>query len=184
MIKKINIKNFSIKFIDIMIGIVLGLGFQWWENLSEPWQYIAFIFAYLDITDYWIDYGPSLKKFPPKREINVLLDLAICFSLFLYIYSAQSFVTYFIMSFGLLRIFDFIWLCSAKLEYRPTNFDGKYVDTWIKMDGLEVICVALIILLSLIVNLSSLTILVIFILMRVVTRIIASYNYKKIYLSN
>ena len=168
-----------------MIGVILGLGFSWWANLKEPWQFIAFIFAYFDVVDYWIDYGPSLKKFPPKRELNVLLDLAICFSLFLYIYSAQSLVVvYFIMAFGLLRIFDFIWLYSAKLEYRPTNFNGKYVDTWIKMDGLEIICATLIILLTSVVNLSSLTILVIFIIMRLITRIVASYNYKKIYLSN
>ena len=38
-----------------MVGVVLGLGFQWWPLLKEPWQYTAFIFVYLDIVDYWID---------------------------------------------------------------------------------------------------------------------------------
>ena len=42
-------KDFSLKFIDIMIGVVLGLGFQWWPLLQEPWQYVAFIFVYLNI---------------------------------------------------------------------------------------------------------------------------------------
>jgi len=32
------LKNFSLKFVDIMVGIVLGLGFQWWPELHEPWQ--------------------------------------------------------------------------------------------------------------------------------------------------
>ena len=167
-----------------MIGIILGLGFQWWINLRELWQFVAFIFVYLDIVDFWIDYGPSLKKFPPKKEVDVLLDLAICFSLFLYIYSTQFLVTYLIMAFGLIRMFDFVWLLSSKVEYSPVDFDKKYVDTWIIMDGIEVILAALIILLVSIFKLPSLTILIIFIIMRVGTRIFASYNYKKIYLSN
>ncbi len=182
--KKINIKNFSIKFIDIMIGIVLGLGFQWWSILKEPWQFIAFVFVYLDIVDFWIDYGPSLRKFPPKKEINVFLDLAICFSLFLYIYSTQYTVEYFIMMFGLIKIFDFAWLLSSKLEYQPANFDKKYLDTWMIIDGVEVMIVALIIFLTSLTSLSSLTILIIFIIVRIITRIIASFNYKKIYLTN
>jgi hypothetical protein len=92
------IKNFSVKFIDMMIGIVLGLGLQWWVNLESTWQYVAFVFCYFDITDYWIDYGPSLKKFPPKREIDVFLDVAIAFSLFFYIYTTQVSVFYFLIS--------------------------------------------------------------------------------------
>ena len=69
-----------------MIAVVLGLGFQWWPALTEPWHYIAFIFVYVDIVDYWMDYGPSLKKFPPKREIDIILDILIMFALFLYIF--------------------------------------------------------------------------------------------------
>lgn len=184
MTTNINIKNFSLKFIDIMIGIVLGLGFQWWANLKEPWQYVAFIFVYLDTVDFWIDYGPALKKFPPKKERDVFLDLAICFSLFLYIYSTQFLVIYFIMAFVLVKVFDFLWLFSSKLEYRPTDFDKKYVDTWMLMNGLEIILSALIILLASVTNLPSLTILIIFIVVRISTRIAASHNYKKIFLSN
>lgn len=182
--KKINIKNFSIKFIDIMVGIILGLGFQWWENLNEPWQYIAFIFVYIDITDFWIDYGPALKKFPPKKEIDVFLDLAICFSLFLYIYSTQFFVVYFVAAFGLVKIFDFIWLWSSKLEYELSVFDKKYVNTWMVVNGAEIALSALIILVSNIINVSSLAILVAFIVMRVGARVLASYNYKKVFLPN
>ena len=184
MMKKIEIKNFSIKFIDIMIGIVLGLGFQWWEGLREPWQYVAFIFVYLDVTDYWIDYGPTLKKWPPKKEIDVFLDLAFCFALFLYIYSTQTLVIYFIMAFGLIKILDFLWLYSSKLEYHPTNFYKKYIDTWMITNVVEIALSAFILLIAAMTNLSSFTILITFIVMRVATRIIASYNYKKVYLPN
>jgi hypothetical protein len=181
---KINIKNFSTKFIDIMIGIILGLGFQWWPNLKEPWQYVAFIFVYLDVVDYWVDYGPSLKKFPPKKEIDVLLDLAICFSLFLYIYSTQYTVVYFIMALGLVKIFDFIWLLSSKLEYKPDGFNLKYLDTWMFTDGLEIMISAIIVLIASVVSLPSLSILIVFILARLGMRIYASFGYKKIYLAN
>ncbi|TAK96536.1 hypothetical protein EPO05_01595 [Patescibacteria group bacterium] len=184
MAERINIKNFSLKFIDIMIGVILGLGFQWWTDLREPWQFVAFAFVYLDIVDFWIDYGPALKKFPPKKEIDIFLDLAICFAMFLYIYSTQYSVIYFIMAFTLLKIIDFLWLLSSKLEYQPTGFDKKYVDTWMLANGLEIILAAVIILLASIFNFSSLVILAIFIIMRVGIRIFASYSYKKVYLSN
>lgn len=182
--KRLNIKNFSTKFIDIMIGVVLGLGFQWWPNLKEPWQVVAFIFVYLDIVDFWVDYGPALKKFPPKREIDIFLDLAICFSLFLYIYSTQFSMVYFLTSFGLVKLFDFLWLLSSRLEYKPTGFDKKFVDTWMIVDGMEIVIAWFIILVSTTINFSSFAILILFIMTRLILRILASYRYKKIYLAN
>ena len=167
-----------------MIGVILGLGFQWWTELKEPWQFAAFIFVYLDIVDFWIDYGPALKKFPPKKELDVFLDLAICFSLFLYIYSTQHSVIYFIMAFGLLRIFDFIWLYSSRAEYKPAGFDKKYLDTWMLIDGIEVAISAVIILLSSLFNFSPLIVLLVFIATRIAMRIFASISYKKVYLPN
>ena len=114
------INEFSIKFIDIMIGVILGLGFQWWPNLSEPWQYAAFILVYIDVIDYWIDYAPSLKKFPPKFELDLLLDVAIMFTLFLYIYATQQSIVYFLVAFVVLRLLDSFWLLRANREY-PTH---------------------------------------------------------------
>jgi len=167
-----------------MIGIILGLGFQWWENLHEPWQYLAFIFVYLDIVDYWIDYGPSLKKFPPKRELDVFLDLIICFSLFLYIYATQFSIAYFFLAFMLIKIFDSFWLLSSKLEYKPKDFDKKFVDTWIGINIIEVIATGALIALTLLTPISSLAILMVYIVIRLISRIIASAKYKKIYLTN
>ena len=182
--KSLKIENFSIKFIDIMIGLVLGLGFDSWTKLKEPWQYAAFIFAYLDIVDFWIDYGPALKKFSPKREIDVFLDLAICFSLFLYIYSTLFSITFFIAAFCLIKIFDFFWLLSSKIEYKPDGFDKKYLNTWMVIDLIEIILATIIIAISSWIYLSALIVLIIFIIVRVISRILASVNYKKLYLSN
>lgn len=174
-------KNFSLKFLDIMMGLVLGLGFQWWTSLKEPWQYIAFLFVYLDIVDYWIDYGPSLKKFPPKREIDVFLDVAIMFSLFLYIYSTQLTIVYFINSFILLRVLDLLWLLSSKKEYQPVGTDGKFINTWLRFDLVEVVVSLLFVALAINLAFSSLTLIIFFIIFRVIMRILASLQYKKVH---
>ena len=39
--------TFGPKFMDVMVGVVLGLGFQWWPDLREPWQFLAFVLVYL-----------------------------------------------------------------------------------------------------------------------------------------
>jgi hypothetical protein len=174
-------KNFSLKFIDIMIGIVLGLGFQWWVALQYPWQYIAFIFVYFDIVDYWIDYSPSLKKFPPKREIDVLLDLSIMFTLFLYIYSTQLTIVYFLTTFIIFRVLDYLWLLSSRYEYKPTGLDKLFLDTWMHFNLFEAVASGILIGLSALFAFDPLVVLVLFIVVRVIVRVAASFRYKKIH---
>lgn len=175
------LNNFSLKFVDIMVGIVLGLGFQWWPELHEPWQYIAFIFVYFDIVDYWIEYSPSLKKWPPKREIDVMLDIAIMFSLFLYIYSTQLNLLYFLASSILLRILDYFWLLSSKIEFKPTGADKIYMDTWLNINFLLAGTTAVIMASAHYISLSPLVVLLMYISARSVFRISASFVYKKIH---
>ncbi len=174
-------KNFSLKFIDIMIGIVLGLGFQWWVNLDHVWQYVAFVFVYFDIVDYWIDYSPSLKKFPPKREIDVLLDLSIMFTLFLYIYSTQMTIIYFLTTFIIFRVLDYLWLLSSRREYHPTGQDKLFVDTWMNFNLLEAAIAGILIGLTNLFAFEPLIVLVLFIVVRLATRVLASFSYKKIH---
>jgi hypothetical protein len=173
--------NFSLKFIDVMIGMVLGLGFQWWPELHEPWQYIAFIFAYIDVVDYWIDYGPSLKKFPPKYSRDVFLDIAIMFTLFLYIFSTQHTIQYFLISFISWRVLDTLWLVSSRAEYHPKKGDKLSVDTWIRMDLLESVLSIILLIVAVVVPLSSLIALLLFIVYRVSIRFIASSKYNMVY---
>lgn len=184
MSSRLNIKNFSIKFIDIMIGIILGLGFQWLVNLREAWQVVAFIFVYIDIVDFWIDYGPALKKFPPKKEIDVFLDLAICFALFVYIYSTQFLVLYFLAAFVVIKILDFFWLLSSKLEYRPVGFDKKYLDTWMTTDVAEIFLTVFLATVALIIKLEDIWVVSVFIILRITMRVFASTKYGRVYLSN
>src|SRR3989338_7245142 len=174
-------KNFSIKFIDIMVGVVLGLGFQWWPLLKEPWQYAAFIFVYLDIVDYWIDYSPSLKRFPPKSEIDVMLDVGIMFSLFLYIYATQLTLVYFLAAFVVFKVLDYLWLLSSKYEYHPTGAEKLFVDTWLAFNLVEAIVAIILIVVMLSVAVPELMFLLVFIAFRVIMRIFASVKYKKVH---
>lgn len=177
------IKDFSLKFIDMMVGVVLGLGLQWWPNLQEPWQYIAFIFTYLFLIDYWIDYGPSLKKFPPKKEFDVILDVILVFFMFFCIYSTLLNIEKFLIYFSLLFLFDFIWLFSSKKEYKPVGKDKIFVDVWMKIDLLCAVLVVVLLLLGKYFLWSSLLILGIFIVLNLFFRFISVWKYKKVYFS-
>ncbi len=175
--------NISLKFVDIMIGVVLGLGFQWWPNLIEPWQYAAFIFVYIDLVDYWIDYSFSLKAFPPKRELNIMLDVAIIFMMFLYIYSTQLTITHFLVSFGAFRIIDTLSLVRARREYHPTGREKRFVHAWIMMNLVEMLYTGALLVVALKLDFSTPMLLGTFIVLRIATRILASLHYKEVYFS-
>lgn len=172
-------RSFALKFIDIMIGIILGLGFQWWPNLVETWQYVAFVFVYLDIIDYWIDFLPALKKFPPRAELDWFLEIGIMFFLFLFIYSTQTTITYFIWSFIGFRIIDTLWLLRAKTVYNPMYTEKLYIDTWTRFNILEIVASLMLVLYKW--PLAPLTILSVFIIFRLTTRVLASLKYKKVH---
>ena len=137
---------------------------------------------YVDIVDYWMDYSPALKKFPPKREIDIILDVLIMFALFLYIYSTQSSIFYFLSSFIFLKVLDYFWLLSSKYEFRPTGFDRIFVNAWLKYNLVESILTVALIALTAYLALSALYSLVLFIVFRIIVRIFASLEYKKIHL--
>lgn len=175
-------KTFSLKFIDVMIGVVLGLGFQWWIELSQVWQYVAFVFVYLDVVDYWIDYAPSLKKFPPKKEIDIFLDLAIMFILFFYIYTTQLTIIHFLATFCVFKLLDYLWLWSSKREYHPTGNDKIFVNTWMKFNLVEIVLTVGLIVAFWIFSLKPLLAISIFIIFRMILRVLASFRYKKAHL--
>lgn len=174
-------KDFTLKFIDIMIGIVLGLGFQWLRDLHEAWQYAIFAFAYLNIIDYWIDYVPALRKFPPKTELTLLIDVGLLFSMFLLIYSAQLTAAHFLAFFVVYRLLDLIWVFRVRSEYSLVPADKIYFDTWFRLESIEAFGTALLLVLTLFAPPAAVLSLTIFILFRIVTRILASFQYKKVH---
>ncbi|MBU0707464.1 hypothetical protein KKG41_03770 [Patescibacteria group bacterium] len=178
------LKDFSLKFIDVMLGIVLGLGFQWWPDLIEPWQYIAFIFVYINLVDYWIDYSPTIKKFPLKREVDVLLHTFIIFSMFYLVFTTQSeSITTFLFAFIIYRVFDVTWIWRMSSEYNPNNYDKRFLSSWNLFDWIEIAFTATLAILVYFLSVNYLLIIMLFILLRITTRIMASLRYKAVYFS-
>ena len=174
-------EKFQLKFIDIMVAVVLGLGFQWWPEIKEPWQYIAFFFAYLNLIDYWIDYNPTAKKYALKLEIDVVVHTLIIFGMFLLVFATQKSLTYFLFSFAFYRIADIIWLYCIKWKHKTINEDSIFINTWLLSDVVESAAAITLGGIALSQPSSGLRLLSLFILIRVFTRSISSLRYKKIF---
>jgi hypothetical protein len=175
--------TFGTKFMDIMVGVVLGLGFQWWPDLHEPWQFLAFVFVYLNLIDYWIDYSPTLKKFPPRRELDVLTDVFIVFTMFLLVYATKVSVPYFLGTFVVYRIADLLWIWRIRREHTIDTRDVRFIDTWFRFDILEACVASALAIIVAAGTISSLTAVIAFIVFRIATRFSASLRYRSVYFS-
>ena len=85
-------------------------------------------------------------------------------------------------SFIFLKVLDYFWLLSSKYEFRPTGFDRIFVNAWLKYNLVESILTVALIALTAYLALSALYSLVLFIVFRIIVRIFASLEYKKIHL--
>jgi hypothetical protein len=175
------LRDFSLKFADIMIGIVLGLGFQWWPMLHEPWQYLAFVFVYLNLIDYWIDYSPVLKRYPFKREIDVIIHFGIIFMMFYLVYATQRTVGLVLLAFAIYRLLDLVWMWRLQKSYDVADTDRRFIINWSRYEAFEGISALLLAGISVVSHVSALSTLVAFIAVRIATRVIASYSYRAVY---
>jgi hypothetical protein len=165
-----------------MIGVILGLGFQWWPDFKQVWQYLAFIFIYLNLIDYWIDYSPTIKKFPIKGQFDVFLHTSIIFAMFFLIYTIRITIVLFFFSFIFYRLVDIAWIWRMKKENKMGNKDSIFMNTWRICDILEIILAILLISLGYFNIISSLlVIIIIFIVLRTTSRTWASIRYKNLY---
>jgi hypothetical protein len=174
-------KNFTLKFIDIMIGIILGLGFQWWPELHEPWHYVAFFFACFSIIDYWIDYVPALKKFPPKTELTLIADFGVLFMMFLLVYATQFTAAYFLTVFAIYRFIDLIWIARVRYEYRISPPDTIFFRTWFRFEVVEGLTALILAAASYYGLLTPLVAVSLFIVFRIFMRVLASWQYKRVH---
>lgn len=172
-------QKFQLKFIDIMVGVVLGLGFQWWADLRELWQYIAFIFAYLTVIDYWVDYNPIANKYALKLEIDVLIHTLIIFGMFLLLFSPLKNLAYFFYSFAFYRLADILWLWRIKSHHTIPKNDLKFMNTWQIYDWVEAVTAVLMATISAQYSFNPVYILLVFIFIRAITRILSSLRYQK-----
>lgn len=173
--------KFQLKFIDIMVGIVLGLGFQWWPELKEPWQFVAFIFAYLTLIDYWVDYNPTAKQYAMRFEIDIIVHTAIIFGMFLLILGTTKTISYFLIAFVVYRFADIIWVWRIKREHRVPAHDLVFMNTWLFFDVIEALAAIIFAIITLQGLFTSMVALLIFIGVRAITRILSSVRYKKVF---
>ena len=176
-----DIRDFSLKFSDVIIAVILGLGFQWWFDLKETWQYIAFVFVYIDIIDYWVDYSPSVKKFPPKTKTDLLLNVFIMFCLFFYLASTRMTIWYFLSSFASIRILDYFLLLAMKNGYNPSGKDKIYIDTWLNFNLVYAVLTIIFIIATRFSSLNPLIILFTFFTYRIIMRVWSSFKYKSVF---
>lgn len=175
------LKSFGLKFVDVMLGIILGLGFQWWPEIRESWGYVAFIFVYLNLIDYWIDYSPTLKKYPLKDQLDILLHTAIIFSMFFIVYSTVRYINIFFLAYAFYRIVDILWIWRMITEYKPLASDMKFMKTWITSDFFETFMAIFLALIYIKLHYSPMTLLLIYISCRILSRVWASLRYKKMF---
>ena len=164
-----------------MVAVVLGLGFQWWPQLKEPWQYLAFIFAYLNLVDYWIDYNPTAKRYALKLEVDVVLHTLIIFGMFLLVFAAQKSLSYFLFSFAFYRVADILWLWFIKYKHKTLAGDLVFINTWLLSDIVETLAALAFGLLALYESFFPIYFLIAFVTIRIITRLMSSVRYKKIF---
>ena len=110
-----------------------------------------------------------------------MLDIAIMFVLFLYIYATQLTTTYFLTVFIIWRVLDYLWLLSSKHEYHPTGTDKLFVDTWMRFNLIEAAISLCLIGGAVLFHIQALTIIIVFIAIRIIVRVLASLRYKKVH---
>lgn len=174
-------EKFQLKFIDVMVAVVLGLGFSWWPELNEPWQYLAFIFAYLNLVDYWVDYNPTAKKYSLKLEVDVVLHTLIIFGMFLLVFATQKSLSYFLLSFVFYRVADILWLWFIKAKHKRLAGDLVFINTWLFSDIVEALVALGFGWLAFNESFTPLYLLIAFVVIRIFTRLISSARYKKIF---
>ncbi len=176
-------KTIRLKFVDLMVGIVLGAGFLWVTNFHQPWQYLAFLFVYLDILDYWLDHSSAQAKFPSKRIFDLVLTILTVLAIFSYTFTIQFGLWPLLLAFGLFKFFDFIWLIRVEKQHRPHGEEKMFVNSWIICDILEVGFALAMIILLLQISIQPMTLLIIFIIFRVLVWLLATQSHKKLFLN-
>ncbi len=110
-----------------------------------------------------------------------MIDVAIMFALFFYIYAVQLTIIHFLLAFSLLRFFDFLWLLRARGQYHPTAFENAFVRAYLLADAVEVLVAFAFIAFIGIKAVPVLATLIAFIAFRILARIWASFQYKRVY---
>ncbi|MBI2084970.1 MAG: hypothetical protein HYT71_00475 [Candidatus Aenigmarchaeota archaeon] len=121
--------HLSIKFLDVMFGAIIALGFGQWFSVPEREIifFIAFVFAHTILIDVWINYDPTIRKFPTKNPYFLILDLALIFTMAFLVYYSMFNLQRFLVSAAVLRTIGILWSERPLKEYKIRGSDSSYL---------------------------------------------------------
>ncbi len=119
----------SIKFLDVMFGAIIALGFGQWFSVAERDTifFISFVFAHIMLIDVWINYDPTIRKFPTKNPYFLILDLTLIFTMTFLIYYSMFSLQKFLVAVVALRLIGVVWAERPIREYKIRGTDKSYL---------------------------------------------------------
>ncbi len=113
----------SHKFVNLMFGIMLILGFLDWAGVSNTLQYVLFLFTYVLLITYWMAHRNYLNHFPPKNLLGVIIDITAMAVLFLTIKAALLPLGFYFAALAILRAVDALGITRMISDYVSSRKD-------------------------------------------------------------
>ncbi len=127
--------HLSIKFLDVMFGAVMALGFTEWfkvpehtsQSLLTPTVELGmFLFSYLILIDMWIKYDPTMRRFPTKHPHLLIIDLFMVFTMFFLVHNSIFNNRNFLGTIVVLRAVGSLWSQRTMMEYKLAKKHLEY----------------------------------------------------------
>ncbi|MBI4177014.1 MAG: hypothetical protein HY516_01470 [Candidatus Aenigmarchaeota archaeon] len=133
--------HISIKFLDVMFGAIIAIGFGQWFSVSERANifFAAFIFAHIMLIEIWINYDPTVRKYPTKNPYFLILDLALIFTMSFLIYYSMFDLQKFLVSVIALKAVGGLWAERPLKEYKIRGSNLSYLKYMRKRNSLEML---------------------------------------------
>lgn len=127
----------SYKIVTALFALIFIQGLFDWIGVSNTLQYVLFLFTYILIVAYWVRHKHSLKRFPPKNGIGVLIDVTAMFVLFLITKAASLQLGFYFAALAVLRAVDALGISRMLSEYVVKRVERLKFNTLRKIYFLE-----------------------------------------------
>ncbi len=133
--------HISIKFLDVMFGAIIAIGFGQWFAVAERPSifFIAFLFAHIMLIEVWINYDPTIRRFPTKNPYFLILDLALIFTMSFLIYYSMFDLNKFLLAIIVLKAVGGLWAERPLKEYKIKGSNLSYLKYMRKRNSLEIL---------------------------------------------
>ena len=127
----------SYKIVTALFALILAQGLFDWIGVSNTLQYVLFLFTYILIVAYWVRHKHSLKRFPPKNRLGILIDVTAMFVLFLITKAASLQLGFYFAALAVLRAVDALGISRMLSEYVVKRVERLKFNTLRKIYFLE-----------------------------------------------